>query len=178
MRRARVPGRRRFAGRNGRRKGLGKQTGMDEQRGKMTWPSLVAWRRRRKSRASCGHRPKKRLQSLEIRRGSCANLPRRWQRERSKKQGEQTWGLYYWRSSTTASFRRRRWRGAIAQAIKVLLTLAISRKFDHTRVLGSGGMPSSHSSMACAMLMVIGFHEGFSSSVFALAFCFAGVDDV
>ena len=64
---------------------------------------------------------------------------------------------------------------AIAQAIKVLLTLAISRKFDHTRVLGSGGMPSSHSSMACAMLMVIGFHEGFSSSVFALAFCFAGV---
>lgn len=25
------------------------------------------------------------------------------------------------------------------------------------------------------MLMVIGFHEGFSSSVFALAFCFAGV---
>ena len=59
---------------------------------------------------------------------------------------------------------------AIAQAIKVLLTLAISRKFDHTRVLGSGGMPSSHSSMACAMLMVIGFHE-----VFALAFCFAGV---
>ena len=37
---------------------------------------------------------------------------------------------------------------AIAQAIKVLLTLAISRKFDHTRVLGSGGMPSSHSSMA------------------------------
>ena len=64
---------------------------------------------------------------------------------------------------------------AIAQAIKVLLTLAISRKFDYTRVLGSGGMPSSHSSMACAMLMVIGFHEGFSSSVFALAFCFAGV---
>ena len=64
---------------------------------------------------------------------------------------------------------------AIAQAIKVLLTLAISRRFDHTRVLGSGGMPSSHSSMACAMLMVIGFHEGFSSSVFALAFCFAGV---
>ena len=64
---------------------------------------------------------------------------------------------------------------AIAQGIKVLLTLAISRRFDYTRVFGSGGMPSSHSSMACAMLMVIGFHEGFSSSVFALAFCFAGV---
>ena len=47
---------------------------------------------------------------------------------------------------------------AIAQGIKVLLTLAISRRLDYTRVFGSGGMPSSHSSMACA-----------------LAFCFAGV---
>ena len=64
---------------------------------------------------------------------------------------------------------------AIAQGIKVLLTLAISRRFDYTRVFGSGGMPSSHSSMACAMLMVVGLHEGFSSAVFALAFCFAGV---
>ena len=64
---------------------------------------------------------------------------------------------------------------AIAQGIKVLLTLAISRRFDYTRVFGSGGMPSSHSAMACAMLMVVGLHEGFSSAVFALAFCFAGV---
>ena len=53
---------------------------------------------------------------------------------------------------------------AIAQGIKVLLTLAISRRFDYTRVFGSGGMPSSHSSMACAMLMVVGLHEGFSSA--------------
>ena len=62
-----------------------------------------------------------------------------------------------------------------AQALKVILTLCISRRFDHTRVLGSGGMPSSHSAMTCAMLTVIGFREGFSSSIFALAFCFAGV---
>ncbi len=64
---------------------------------------------------------------------------------------------------------------ATAQALKVILTLCISRRFDHTRVLGSGGMPSSHSAMTCAMLTVIGFREGFSSSIFALAFCFAGV---
>ena len=57
----------------------------------------------------------------------------------------------------------------------MLLTLAISRRFDYTRVFGSGGMPSSHSAMACAMLMVVGLHEGLSSAVFALAFCFAGV---
>lgn len=64
---------------------------------------------------------------------------------------------------------------AVAQALKVMLTLAISRRFDKSRVLGSGGMPSSHSAMVCAMLMTIGFREGFSSSIFALAFCFSGV---
>ena len=64
---------------------------------------------------------------------------------------------------------------AIAQGLKVILTLIISKRFDSTRVFGSGGMPSSHSAMTCAMLMVIGFHEGFASSIFALAFCFSGV---
>lgn len=64
---------------------------------------------------------------------------------------------------------------AVAQALKVLLTLAITKRFDKSRVLGSGGMPSSHSAMACAMLMAIGYREGFTSPIFALAFCFSGV---
>lgn len=64
---------------------------------------------------------------------------------------------------------------AIAQGLKVILTLIISKRFDSTRVFGSGGMPSSHSAMTCAMLMSIGFKEGFSSAIFALAFCFSGV---
>ena len=63
----------------------------------------------------------------------------------------------------------------IAQGLKVILTLIVSRKFDGTRFFGSGGMPSSHSAMTCAMMMMIGFTEGFTSSVFALAFCFSGV---
>ncbi|MBQ6857922.1 MAG: divergent PAP2 family protein [Clostridia bacterium] len=63
----------------------------------------------------------------------------------------------------------------IAQGLKVILTLIISGRFDSGRVFGSGGMPSSHSAMVCAMVMVIGFREGFSSAVFALAFCFACV---
>ena len=64
---------------------------------------------------------------------------------------------------------------AVAQAIKVILTLAISKRFDSSRVLGSGGMPSSHSAMVCAMVTAIGLHEGVGSSIFALAVCFAGV---
>ena len=64
---------------------------------------------------------------------------------------------------------------AIAQGLKVLLTLAISRKFDSSRFFGSGGMPSSHSAMVCAMVTSIGFCEGFGSPICALACCFAGV---
>lgn len=64
---------------------------------------------------------------------------------------------------------------AAAQLLKVLLTLALSKRFDSSRVLGSGGMPSSHSAMVCAMVTCIGFREGVNSSLFALAVCFAGV---
>ena len=64
---------------------------------------------------------------------------------------------------------------AIAQAIKVILTLCISRKVDMSRFWGSGGMPSSHSALVCALVTVIGFHEGFNTSIFALAMSFACV---
>lgn len=64
---------------------------------------------------------------------------------------------------------------AIAQGLKVILTLLLSKQFDASRLFGSGGMPSSHSAMVCAMVTSIGFSEGFSSSVFALGACFAAV---
>ena len=64
---------------------------------------------------------------------------------------------------------------AIAQGLKVLLTLIISRKFDSTRLWGSGGMPSSHSSTTCALMMMIGFSEGFDSAIFAMAFAFSAI---
>ncbi|RKX88742.1 MAG: hypothetical protein DRP70_05820 [Spirochaetes bacterium] len=35
--------------------------------------------------------------------------------------------------------------------------------------LQSGGMPSSHTAATASMALVIGFHEGFNSSVFAVA---------
>lgn len=64
---------------------------------------------------------------------------------------------------------------AIAQALKVILTLIVSRKFDSSRMWGSGGMPSSHSSTTCALMMMIGFSEGFDSAIFALAFAFSAI---
>ena len=64
---------------------------------------------------------------------------------------------------------------AVAQALKVMLTLAISRRCDKSRVLGSGGMPSSHSALVCALTTTVGIREGCASSMFALACCFAGI---
>lgn len=64
---------------------------------------------------------------------------------------------------------------AIAQFIKVILTLAISRRFDSTRILGSGGMPSSHSALVCAVAVTVGYREGFDSSIFAVIACLAVV---
>lgn len=61
----------------------------------------------------------------------------------------------------------------VAQLLKVILTLVISKRFDKSRILGSGGMPSSHSSMSVALMTTIGFRTGFDSAVFAVAFCFA-----
>ena len=64
---------------------------------------------------------------------------------------------------------------AIAQALKVVLTLIITREFDKTRMWGSGGMPSSHSSTTCALMMMIGYSHGFDSALFALAFAFSAI---
>lgn len=64
---------------------------------------------------------------------------------------------------------------AIAQALKVVLTLIISKEFDKTRMWGSGGMPSSHSSTTCALMMMIGYSHGFDSALFALAFAFSAI---
>ena len=64
---------------------------------------------------------------------------------------------------------------ATAQILKVILTLIVSKKIDYSRMVGSGGMPSSHSAMVCALVTAIGFREGCTSSIFALALGFACV---
>ena len=55
----------------------------------------------------------------------------------------------------------------IAQAFKIILTW--EKKFDFRRIIGSGGMPSSHASFVMSLTMAIGFELGFSSPEFALA---------
>jgi len=56
-----------------------------------------------------------------------------------------------------------------AQVIKVILVFITSRKLDFRRMVGSGGMPSSHSSITVSLTLSIGFVYGFDNAMFAIA---------
>ena len=56
-----------------------------------------------------------------------------------------------------------------AQVIKVLITLFITKKFDLERLVGSGGMPSSHSALVCGLATAVFIRHGFASFEFAVA---------
>ncbi len=64
---------------------------------------------------------------------------------------------------------------AIAQGSKIILTLIIDKRFDATRIVGTGGMPSSHTSLVMALAFSVGKYNGFSSHLFAVALIFAFV---
>lgn len=64
---------------------------------------------------------------------------------------------------------------AIAQGSKIILTLIIDKRFDATRIVGTGGMPSSHSALVMALAFSIGKYNGFGSPLFAMALIFSFV---
>lgn len=57
----------------------------------------------------------------------------------------------------------------IAQFIKVITVLVKNKKLDFRRFIGSGGMPSSHSSFVVSLATAIGIKDGFASDIFAAA---------
>ena len=61
------------------------------------------------------------------------------------------------------------------QVFKVICDLIKTRKFDFKRIMGAGGMPSSHSAVATSLATLVGCNEGFESSQFAIAAIFACV---
>lgn len=63
----------------------------------------------------------------------------------------------------------------IAQLIKIILTFLFTKKVVFERLIGSGGMPSSHSATVCALAVGMAKKVGFESVEFALAIIFAGV---
>ena len=63
----------------------------------------------------------------------------------------------------------------VAQALKTIIDFAFNRKLNPQRIVGSGGMPSSHSALVCAFMVATARQFGMSSFNFALAFIFAVV---
>lgn len=61
----------------------------------------------------------------------------------------------------------------IAQILKVVTYYLRHRKLDFRRLIGPGGMPSSHSAFVSALAVAVGLEMGFESATFALALGFA-----
>lgn len=63
--------------------------------------------------------------------------------------------------------------GAIAwvssQIIKTIIHLIVNKKIVWERLVGDGGMPSSHSATVTSVAAAAGFIEGWNSSIFAVA---------
>ncbi len=59
------------------------------------------------------------------------------------------------------------------QLFKVVWDLVETKKFNFKRILGAGGMPSSHSAVVMCLAVMIGKAEGFNSYIFALSLIFA-----
>ncbi len=55
----------------------------------------------------------------------------------------------------------------IAQALKIIFSY--DKKLDFKRFVGSGGMPSSHSSFVTSLTLAVGFVSGFDSVEFAIS---------
>lgn len=61
----------------------------------------------------------------------------------------------------------------VAQILKTLIHMCFTREFVAERLVGSGGMPSSHSATVCALATATGIRYGYSGFEFALALILA-----
>ena len=61
----------------------------------------------------------------------------------------------------------------IAQILKFIINLIMTKQFSFDRLFGDGGMPSGHSATVTSLAIMVGFKSGFDSAIFALAMVFA-----
>mgnify|MGYP005791330877 FL=1 len=62
-----------------------------------------------------------------------------------------------------------------AQVIKVIFYAIRNRHFSFERLVGAGGMPSSHSATVCGLAVAVGRTCGLASPMFAIAMIVAAV---
>lgn len=61
------------------------------------------------------------------------------------------------------------------QLFKVFYDLVTTKKFNFKRILGAGGMPSSHSAVVTSLATMVGKEFGIDSAIFAISLIFAFV---
>lgn len=59
------------------------------------------------------------------------------------------------------------------QSFKVIYELATTKKFNFKRIIGAGGMPSSHTAVVTSLSAMIGKSQGFDTAIFAISVIFA-----
>ena len=59
------------------------------------------------------------------------------------------------------------------QIFKVITDLIKTKKFNFKRIMGAGGMPSSHSAVVTSLATLIGKYEGFETPIFGVSVIFA-----
>lgn len=55
------------------------------------------------------------------------------------------------------------------QTFKLIYDLVTTKKFNFKRILGAGGMPSSHSAVVTSITTLIGKYQGVETPIFALS---------
>ena len=61
------------------------------------------------------------------------------------------------------------------QLFKLIYDLVITKKFNFKRILGAGGMPSSHSAVVTSLATLVGKYEGVNTPLFAVTLIIAFV---
>lgn len=63
----------------------------------------------------------------------------------------------------------------LIQLFKFITDLIINKRLNVKRIIGAGGMPSSHSAVVSSLAILVGKEYGFDSGVFAVALIMAFV---
>ena len=62
-----------------------------------------------------------------------------------------------------------------AQVLKTIFVFIETRKFEPERLVGAGGMPSSHSALVCSLTIATAKKMGFAAPEFAIALVLASI---
>ena len=61
----------------------------------------------------------------------------------------------------------------LIQIWKFIWDMIVNKRINLRRLLGAGGMPSSHSAVVTSLATLVGYYEGLDSAIFALSVIFA-----